>query len=269
MGSGALGVYLLFSQRRYGIFLLETNMAAVRKRHVHGRKLPRIQTPATTDSSPAKENLEMKKFLCSVLLISTTPLLAIAQGGAATPATPAAGAQQMAPPTDPISTFVKAQWRQISRNLIGSVEQMPEANFTMKLGTTPEVRTYSALVGHVIDGNYVFCARAKGEANPNTFEYEKTAQTKAERVKAIHAALDYCGPVYDSLTDSSAMMMVTPPSSGRGPGRPYPMVQQLIQNIIHNNEEYGNIVGYFRVANLVPPSTAAAAAAEAGRGRGN
>jgi hypothetical protein len=47
------------------------------------------------------------------------------------------------------------------------------------------------------------------------------------------------------------------------------MVQQLIQNIVHNNEEYGNIVGYFRAANLVPPSTAAAAAAEAGRGRGN
>jgi hypothetical protein len=68
------------------------------------------------------------------------------------------------------------------------------------------------------------------------------------------------------------MMMVTPPAAaGRGPARPYPIIQPLIQNVIHNNEEYGNIVGYFRAANLVPPSTAAAnaAAAAAGRGRGN
>ncbi len=80
----------------------------------------------------------------------------------------------------------------------------------------------------------------------------------------MHSALDYCGPLYDSLTDSSGMMMVTPPAvAGRGPGRPYPFIQQLLYNIIHNNEEYGNIVGYFRAANLVPPSTAAAAAAAA------
>ncbi len=210
----------------------------------------------------------MKKFLCSVLVCGITALLAIAQGGGTAPAS-AAGAQQTAAPADPLATFVKAQWRQISRNLIGSVEQMPETNFNMQLGTTAEVRTYSALLGHVIDGNYVFCARAKGEENPNTFEYEKTTQTKAERAKAMHAAIDYCGPLYDPLTDTSAMMMVTPRASGRGPGRPYLMVQPLIQNIIHNNEEYGNIVGYFRAANLVPPSTAAAAAAEAGRGRGN
>lgn len=198
----------------------------------------------------------MKKFLCSVLLYGIAAIPAIAQ-------TPQAA------PTDPFSTFVKGQWGQISRNLIGSAEQMPDANFSMKLGTTPEVRTYGSLVGHVINANFIFCARAKGEASPNTTDYEKTPQTKDQLVKGMHAAIDYCGPMYGSLTDSSGMMMVTPPAAaGRGPGRPYPFIQPLVQNIIHNNEEYGNIVGYFRAANLVPPSTAAAAAAGAGR-RGN
>jgi len=214
-----------------------------------------------------KEKTTMKKFLCSVLLCGIAGIPAIAQGGGAA----AAGAAQtpQAAPTDPLSTFVKAQWGQISKNLIGSAEQMPDANFSMKLGTTPEVRTYGSLVGHVINANFIFCARAKGEANPNTTDYEKTAQTKDQLVKGMHAAIDYCGPMYDSLTDSSGMMMVTPPAAaGRGPGRPYPFIQPLVQNIIHNNEEYGNIVGYFRAANLVPPSTAAANAA-AGRGRGN
>lgn len=209
----------------------------------------------------------MMKFLCSAVLCCIAAVPAIVQGGGAT----AAGAAQtpQAAPTDPLSTFVKGQWGQISRNLIGSADQMPEANFTMKLGTTPEVRTYGSLVGHVINWNCIFCARAKGEASPNTTDYENTPQTKDQLVKGMHAAIDYCGPMYDSLTDSSGMMMVTPPAApGHGPGRPYSFIQPLVQNIIHSNEEYGNIVGYFRAANLVPPSTAAAAEAGAGR-RGN
>jgi len=209
----------------------------------------------------------MKKFLCSVLLCGIAAIPAMAQGGAA-----AAGAAQtpQAAPTDPLSTFVKAQWGQITKNLIASAEQMPDANFSMKLGTTPEVRTYGSLVGHVINANFFFCARAKGETSPNTTDYEKTPQTKDQLVKAMHSAIDYCGPMYESLTDASGMIMVTPPAAaGRGPGRPYPFIQSLLYNIIHNNEEYGNIVGYFRAANLVPPSTAAANAAAAGRGRGN
>jgi hypothetical protein len=218
-----------------------------------------------------KEKITMKKFMCSVLLCGIAAIPAMAQGGAA--GTAGAAQTPQAAPTDPFSTFVKAQWGQVSKNLISSADQMPEANFSMKLGTTPEVRTYGSLVGHVIYANFVFCSRAKGEANPNTTDYEKTPQTKDQLVKGLHAAMDYCGPLYESLTDASGMMMVTPPAApGRAPGRPYPFVQPLVQNIIHNNEEYGNIVGYFRVANLVPPSTVAAnaaAAAAAGRGRGN
>jgi len=219
-----------------------------------------------------KEKITMKKFLCTVLLCGIAAIPAMAQGGG--PATAGAAQAPQAAPTDPLSTFVKAQWGQISKSLISSAEQMPEANFSMKLGTTPEVRTYGAQVGHVIYANFVFCARAKGEANPNPTDYEKTPQTKDQLVKEMHAAVDYSGPLYESLTDASGMMMVTPPPAapGRGPARPYPFIQWLLYNIIHNNEEYGNIVGYFRAANLVPPSTAAAnaaAAAAAGRGRGN
>lgn len=203
----------------------------------------------------------MKKFLCSVVLCGLAAVPAMAQGGGMS-----GGGGQMAPPTDPLTAFVKAQWKSISNNLIGSAEQMPDANFSMKLGTTPEVRTYGSLLGHVIDANFLYCARAKAEANPNTVDYEHTPQVKADLVKAMHAAIDYCGPMYDALTDATAMEMVTPPASGRGPGRPFLRVQPLLQNVIHNNEEYGNIVGYFRAANLVPPSTAAAGARGGRRG---
>ncbi len=68
--------------------------------------------------------------------------------------------------------------------------------------------------------------------------------------------MDYCAPLYESLTDATAMQMVTPPTAqGRGPGRPVLRVAGLLRNVIHNNEEYGNLIGYFRSNNMVPPSS--------------
>lgn len=225
-----------------------------------------VQIPARLLRSDAthKEKITMRKFLCSVLLCGIAAIPAMAQGGAAPAAAPQTPA---AAPTDPLATYVKNAFKSITNNLNGSAEQMPEANYTMKIGTMTEVRTFGSLLGHVINANYLFCSQAKGEANPQTVDYEKTAQTKDQLVKAMHDALAYCGPVYDSLTDAVAMQMVTP-QGPNGPGRPALRGVLLMRNIVHNNEEYGNLVGYFRAANLVPPSTAAAAAAGAGR-RGN
>ena len=211
----------------------------------------------------------MKKFLCSILLCGIAAIPAIAQGGGAAPA---AGAPQ-APAgvtADPLATFVKGSFNQISRNLIGSAEQMPEANYSMKIGTMPEVRTFGSMLGHIIDANYLFCSQVKGEAGPQTMRYETAKDlTKDQLVKAMHDAITYCSSAYDSLTDVTAMQMITPPAGPAGPARAQLRIAILIRNIGHNNEEYGNLVGYFRAANLVPPSTAAANAAAAGRGRGN
>jgi uncharacterized damage-inducible protein DinB len=206
-----------------------------------------------------KERFIMKKVLWSVLLCGLAAMPAIAQGGTG------GGGAQMAPPTDPLATFVKSAFKSISTNLIGSTEQMPEANYGMKIGTMPEVRTFGAMLGHVVNANYYYCAMAKGEADPQTVDYEKTPQTKDQLAKAMHAALDYCGTVYDSLTDATAMQMVTV-QGANGAGRPTLRVAILMRNVGHNNEEYGNLVGYFRAAGLVPPSTAAAAASGGRRG---
>jgi hypothetical protein len=212
-----------------------------------------------------KEKITMKRFLCSVLLCGIAAIPAIAQGGAAPAAAPQTPA---AAPTDPLATFVKGAFNQISRNLNGSAEQMPEANYGMKIGTMTEVRTFGAMIGHVINANYLFCSQAKGEASPQTINYETAAQTKDQLVKAMHDVITYCSSAYDSLTDATAMQMITPPAGPAGPARAQLRVAVLMRNVGHNNEEYGNLVGYFRAANLVPPSTAAAAAAAAGR-RGN
>jgi len=140
---------------------------------------------------------------------------------------------------------------------------MPEANYKMKLGAMPEVRTFAATLGHIINSNYFYCARAKGEAIPAETDYENTLQTKAQLVKAMHDAIGYCSVVYDALTDATAMQTVIARGPS-GPGHLVLRVQVLFNNIGHDCEVYGSLVGYFRTANLVPPSTAAVNAANSG-----
>jgi len=163
---------------------------------------------------------------------------------------------QQAPPTDPFANYLKGAFKSNANYLVKSAQEFPDDKYTVKLGTQPETRTFAALIGHVIKANYFFCSIAKGEANPQTKDYEKNPGTKAELAAAMQAAIDYCTPIYDALTDASATEMVTPPAApGHGPGSPQPRAVILIRNLAHNNEEYGNIVGYFRGNNLVPPSS--------------
>src|SRR5690348_3391856 len=48
-----------------------------------------------------------------------------------------------------------------------AAEQMPEANYGMRPGQQQEVRTFGQLVGHLANFNYLWCAEARGEKNPN------------------------------------------------------------------------------------------------------
>jgi hypothetical protein len=201
----------------------------------------------------------MKKLLCSALLLGLAAIPAMAQGGggAAQTPPPAGAPQQMAPVVDPLATYIKGAFKGNANFLVHSADDMPEENFSAKLGTTAEARTFAQMLGHTINSNFNACAGAKGEKNPNTVDYEHTPQTKADLAKAMHAAVDYCTPVYDALTDTSAMEMVTP-QGANGPGRPNMRAIILIRNVVHNNEMYGNLVGIFRAKNIVPPSTAGA-----------
>jgi hypothetical protein len=189
----------------------------------------------------------MRRVLLGFCLAAMVAIPVMAQGGS----TP-----QQAPPTDPLASFLKAAFKSNANYLVKSAQEFPDDKYTVKLGTQPETRTFAALIGHIINENYLICSIAKGEADPLTKDYEKNPGTKADMAAAMQAAIDYCTPIYNALTDASAMEMVTPPAApGRGPATPRPRAAILIFNLAHNNEEYGNIVGYFRANNLVPPSS--------------
>ena len=140
---------------------------------------------------------------------------------------------------------VKPLYDQSKGWITKSAEQMPEANYSFK--PTPEVRSFGQLIGHLANSQYEFCAPAKGEANPNKADFEKTT-AKADLIKALNDAFAYCDAVFQ-MPDAKAMDQID--FFGSKGSR----LWVLVFEIAHNNEHYGNIVTYLRMKGLVPPSS--------------
>jgi uncharacterized damage-inducible protein DinB len=151
---------------------------------------------------------------------------------------------------NPISQAIRDTWEGAKRNLRESADQMPEADFAFR--PTDQVRTFGQIIAHVAGANYVYCSAARGEKTPHEEDdFEKTATTKAQIIKVLNDSLAYCDAAYTALTDRTAAEVVAMPFGGKDAGRASP----LIRNVGHLNEHYGNLVTYFRIKGMVPPSS--------------
>jgi len=150
----------------------------------------------------------------------------------------------------------------IKTNLTGNAEKMPDADYSFKPGSMPEVRTFGALFMHVANAQYGQCAGVKGVPNPNQgTDLEKTKTTKADIVKALADSFAFCDDAFASTTDDNAMQYVT---QGRGE---VTRVAALFGVIAHDNEMFGTSNVYLRAKGLVPASTERQMQGR-GRGRG-
>ena len=162
-------------------------------------------------------------------------------------AAPASFAQ---PSANPISDGVRSQWNGVKRNIQQSAELMPEA--TWEYRPTDGVRSFGEILAHVAGASYLICAAAKVEKTPYAEDYfEKNAKGRAAVTKATGEAIAYCDAAFTALTDASAAQMVTNPF---GEGQ-ITRTQALVLQIGHDNEHYGNLVTYFRMNGIVPPSS--------------
>ncbi|HUQ89122.1 MAG TPA: DinB family protein [Vicinamibacterales bacterium] len=160
-------------------------------------------------------------------------------------------AAQPAPPANPISQALRSAWTSAKTNFRRSADVMPEAKYGFK--PVEGVRSYGAILAHVAGAAYEFCAAAKGEKTPHAEdEFEKSAKTKAEIVKALDGSIAYCDEVYKTLDDNKAAQMAAGAFGGPQAAR----AANLIGNTNHVNEHYGNLVTYLRINGLVPPSSA-------------
>ena len=172
-----------------------------------------------------------------------------------------AGAQPPAPAPAGLAAAIQRSYNGVKLNLTETAEKVSEADYGFK--PSPDIRSFGGQLAHVADAHYNFCSAAKGVPNPMQGQsLERTKTTKADVQKALADSFVFCDDAYSSLTDQSALELVT---QGRGQTARGAV---LANNTSHDNEEYGILTVYMRLKNIVPPSTARQQQG-AGRGRGN
>lgn len=123
-------------------------------------------------------------------------------------------------------------WNRVKRLNTASAQAMPDANYAFK--PTPDVRSFGEIIGHLANEHYSICSDVKGEANPQkSVDFEKKT-TKADLVKALNDSYAYCEGIK--------------PKDDKGFGN-------LLVNVTHDSEHYGNLVTYMRMKGIVPPSS--------------
>jgi uncharacterized damage-inducible protein DinB len=165
---------------------------------------------------------------------------------------PGRGAQQ-APPT--VAGAVRNFYNGIKDNVTRSGDKMPEEFYGLRPGTQQEVRTFGQHLAHIANFNYLWCAQAKGEKNPNAgVNLEKTLTTKDQFMKTLRASYEYCDGAYTALTDANSGEVITI-TQENGRQTQQTRMGLLMLNIVHNEEVYGSIVTTLRIKNIVPPSS--------------
>jgi uncharacterized damage-inducible protein DinB len=149
----------------------------------------------------------------------------------------------------PITQALGTSWDGAKKNIVQSADVMPEANFSFK--PVDVVRTFGQILGHIAGANYAFCAAAKGEMAPFEEGAFEKLPTKAAIVKALGESMAYCDAAFAAADDRKLGETIDMPFGMGKAAR----ASALVMNIGHLNEHYGNLVTYFRIKGIVPPSS--------------
>ena len=129
----------------------------------------------------------------------------------------------------------------VRRNLEASADAMPAAKYSFRL--TEGQMTFAEWLIHSTQRNYSDCAALRGDEVPAAERQAASLKEKPDVAKALKDSFAYCAEALKSTDDAKAV------SSER-------LSYAFLHLVVHNNEIYGNIVGYLRVSGIVPPSTA-------------
>ena len=138
------------------------------------------------------------------------------------------------------TTNIQRYYTPVRLFLQGAADVMPADKYAFKLA--PEQMDFGQWINHSTERNYVDCAVLRGEPNPLPKAKTDLLSSKAEIVAALKASFEYCDAAFAALDD--AKILASPQ-----------MVQAFLHTTVHNNEIYGNVVGYLRANHIVPPST--------------
>ena len=145
------------------------------------------------------------------------------------------------------NTAIQRYFNVVRSNLESSADVMPAEKYSYRL--TPQQMTFAEWLNHATQRNYSDCAILKAEPVSGLEKKAATLKEKKEVSQAMKDSFAYCAEALQGMDDAKA---ISSPA----------MSNAFLHLVVHNNEIYGNVVGYLRTAGIVPPSTAAREAAK-------
>jgi len=176
---------------------------------------------------------------------------AIALLGAALPVNTHARAQEakaapvVKPSPGPAGELLE-MWQRIAKMNTDMAEQFPEEKYAYK--PTPEVRSFKEQILHVASSNYFFIRLAGGE---KTRASQQDRETKADVVAVLKESYADGAALIQKLGDDGLARTVKHPLAGHA------ISLRTIFGVAanHGGEHFGQLVIYYRLNGLVPPTT--------------
>jgi len=135
---------------------------------------------------------------------------------------------------------IQRYYTPVKFDLLGAASVMPADKYGFKLD--PDQMDFGQWINHSTERNYLDCSTLRAEPNPMPKAKTDLLKTKAEITKALAESFDYCDATFAKIDDQKILSS-------------QPMVIAFLHTTVHNNEIYGNVVGYLRANHILPPST--------------
>ena len=183
------------------------------------------------------------------------PFVAAAILAAATLALPAPAQDAMkkdaaVKPAASPSQAVLEGWNDVGRKLIAMAEDFPEDKYDFK--PTPAQRSFAEQLLHAAGANYFFTNLAMGQKPPAEEDPKRDQyKTKADIVAFVKKSFADGAAAIKAKGDKGMTDLLVDPFSHQ-----QVRVSDLAYGFIeHCGEHYGQLVGYYRLAGLVPPES--------------
>jgi uncharacterized damage-inducible protein DinB len=156
-------------------------------------------------------------------------VLVITALAAACASAPAIAQRPQAAPD--LAAGIRAGFEELSGFVMRTAELVPEAQLDYRPVAT--VRTVRQMLAHIADGNNYYCGRARGRNTEWSDALETGNLSRAQLIERLRESVAACVAAH------------------AGAARP----DQLLANLGHVAQHYGNLVTYLRMLGLTPPSS--------------
>jgi uncharacterized damage-inducible protein DinB len=153
-------------------------------------------------------------------------------------------------PADSPSKVVLDSWNDIGRKLIAMAEDFPEDKYDFK--PTPAQRSFAEQLLHAAGASYFFINPVTGQkSDVEAMMKRDQYKDKAAIVAFVKKAFADGAAAIKAKGDRGMSDQVVDPFAHQ-----YDRVSDLAYGFIeHSGEHYGQLVGYYRLAGLVPPES--------------